>query len=166
MSSGPVIMKFGGTSVGDAEAIGRLVRHIVTARQRGGVVVVVSALSKVTDRLLQLASFAAAGDEAAIQAGVTELEERHARVVREVVNNPEVLLATISRELAELRNLLHAVATLKDASPRTRDAIAAFGELLSSRIVVGACEARGCPRSGRIHAASSSPTTPSARPCR
>ena len=145
MSSGPVIMKFGGTSVGDAEAIGRLVRHIVTARQRGGVVVVVSALSKVTDRLLQLSSFAAAGDEAAIQAGVTELEERHARVVREVVNNPEVLLATISRELAELRNLLHAVATLKDASPRTRDAIAAFGELLSSRIVVGACEASGLP---------------------
>jgi len=145
MSSGPVIMKFGGTSVGDAEAIGRLVRHIVTARQRGGVVVVVSALSKVTDRLLQLASFAAAGDEAAIQAGVTELEERHARVVREVAHNPEVLLATISRELAELRNLLHAVATLKDASPRTRDAIAAFGELLSSRIVVGACEASGLP---------------------
>ena len=54
MSSGPVIMKFGGTSVGDAEAIGRLVRHVSAERARRNVVVVVSALSKVTDRLLQM----------------------------------------------------------------------------------------------------------------
>jgi aspartate kinase len=137
------ILKFGGTSVGDAEAIGRLVRHVSAARQRGGAVVVVSALSGITDKLLQLASAAAAGDEAAIQAGVVELHERHERVARQVTADAASLVAGIASELDELRNLLHAVATLKDASPRTRDAIAAFGELLSSRIVVGACLASG-----------------------
>ena len=145
MSSGPVVMKFGGTSVGDAEAIGRLVRHVTSAHKQGGVVVVVSALSKVTDRLLHLASLAAAGDEEAITAGVSELIERHAAVAHDVVKDPDALVALITGELAELRNLLHAVATLRDASPRTRDAIAAFGELLSSRIVEGACASEGLP---------------------
>ena len=145
MGSGPVVMKFGGTSVGDSEAIGRLVRHVAAARQKGEVVVVVSALSKVTDRLLQLSSFAAGGDEDAISAGVAELHDRHTEVARQVVRDVGAVAADISRETSELRNLLHAVATLKDASPRTRDTIAAFGELLSSRIVVGACEAAGLP---------------------
>ncbi|MGH9373400.1 MAG: aspartate kinase, partial [Vicinamibacterales bacterium] len=143
VESGPVILKFGGTSVGDTEAIGRLVRHVAAARQRQTVVVVVSALSGITDRLFQLASAAAAGDEAAIRAGIVELQERHARVARQVAADPDSLTELMTGELAELRNLLHAVATLKDASPRTRDAIAAFGELLSSHIVEGACAASG-----------------------
>ena len=148
MSAGPVIMKFGGTSVGDAAAIGRLVKQVSAACQRGSVVVVVSALSKVTDRLLQLASFAAAGDEGAIKVGVMELQHRHGEVAREVSPDSPALIASIEAELGELRNLLHAVATLKDASPRTRDAIAAFGELLSSRIVAAACDAAGLPAIG------------------
>lgn len=145
MSSGPVIMKFGGTSVGDAEAIGRLVRHVSAAHARGGVVVVVSALSKVTDRLLHLASSAAVGDEDVIRAGVSDLAERHVRVAREVVSNADPVIELITEQATELRNLLHAVATLKDASPRTKDAIAAFGEILSSRIVEGACASAGLP---------------------
>jgi aspartate kinase len=143
MGSGPVILKFGGTSVGDAEPIARLVRHVSAARQRNDAVVVVSALSGVTDKLLQMASAAAAGDEAAIQAGILELQKRHARVAGQVAPEARSLIDLIAHELDELRNLLHAVATLKDASPRTRDAIAAFGELLSSRIVEGACAASG-----------------------
>ena len=72
MSAGPVVLKFGGTSVGDAEAIGRLVRHVSAAHAHAGAVVVVSALSGVTDRLLQPggdAAAAAATDETMVQAG-------------------------------------------------------------------------------------------------
>ena len=145
MGPGPVVMKFGGTSVGDAEAIGRLVRHVASAREKSGVIVVVSALSGITDRLLQLASAAAAGQEQQIHAGIAELLERHVAVVRQVTPNAEALERLMAEQLGELRNLLHAVATLRDASPRTRDAIAAFGELLSSRIVEGACAAAGLP---------------------
>ena len=145
MVSGPMVLKFGGTSVGDAEAIGRLLKHVTAARQRGPVVVVVSALSGVTDRLLQLASAASGGDQSAIATGIAELEERHGRVVRDVSPAPGPLLQTIAADVDELRGLLHAVGILKDASPRTRDAIAAFGELLSSRIVEGAASAAGLP---------------------
>ena len=145
MSSGPIILKFGGTSVGDAEAIGRLLRHVSAAQQRGRVVVVVSALSGITDKLLQLATAAAAGDEASADSGLAELRDRHIRVAREVAGGPDDLMEFLDRQLGELRGLLHAVCTLKDASPRTRDAIAAFGELLSSRIVEAACQAAGLP---------------------
>ena len=145
MQPGRVILKFGGTSVGDAEAIDRLVRHVSAARERGQAVVVVSALSGVTDQLLQLASAAASGDERTAKAGVTELQNRHAAVARQVTSEFDALIDFLERQLVELRSLLHAVATLKDASPRSRDAIAAFGELLSSRIVTAACLAQGLP---------------------
>ena len=145
MQPGRVILKFGGTSVGDAEAIGRLVRHVSAARERGQAVVVVSALSGVTDRLLQLTSAAATGDERTAKAGVTELQNRHAAVARQVTTEFDALIDFLERQIVELRSLLHAVATLKDASPRSRDAIAAFGELLSSRIVTAACLAQGLP---------------------
>ena len=71
MSPGPVVLKFGGTSVADAEAIGRLVRHVTAAHRRARAVVVVSALSGVTDRLFNLAAAAAVADEPAIAAGST-----------------------------------------------------------------------------------------------
>jgi aspartate kinase len=145
MSPGPVVLKFGGTSVGDAEAIGRLVRHVTAARGPAGAAIVVSALSGVTDRLFNLAAAAAAGDENIVLAGVAELQQRHEHVARQIVPESQPLCEIVAREIAELRNLLHAISTLKDASPRARDAVAAFGELLSSRMTEAACRAAGLP---------------------
>ena len=146
MSPGPVVLKFGGTSVGDPEAIGRLVRHVSTAHASGSAVVVVSALSGVTDRLFNLAAAAAATDEKIVLAGLGELQQRHEQVARQVVPDAaDALCEVLAAEAIELRNLLHAIGTLKDASPRARDAVAAFGELLSSRIVEATCRAAGLP---------------------
>ena len=145
MSPGPVVLKFGGTSVADAEAIGRLVRHVGAAHRRARAVVVVSALSGITDRLLHLAAAAAAADEAAVAAGLDELQQRHDAVAHQAAPDSAALRVRIAADVAELRNLLHAIGTLKDPSPRTRDAVAAFGELLSSRIVEAACQAAGLP---------------------
>jgi len=145
MSARPAVLKFGGTSVGDAEAIGRLVRHVSTAHANAGAAVVVSALSGVTDRLFNLAAAAAATDEKIVLAGVDELQRRHEQVARLIVKDSDPLCAVIATEIAELRNLLHAIGTLKDASPRARDAVASFGELLSSRMTVAACRAAGLP---------------------
>jgi aspartate kinase len=145
MSPGPVVLKFGGTSVGDAEAIGRLLRHVSAAHAGASAVVVVSALSGVTDRLSNLAAAAAATDEKIVLAGVAELQQRHEQVARQVVPDADALCEVLASEATELRNLLHAIGTLKDPSPRARDAVAAFGELLSSRIVEAACRAAGLP---------------------
>lgn len=145
MTPGPVVLKFGGTSVGDGEAIGRLLRHVSAARTRGAAVVVVSALSGVTDRLLQLATAAAAGEAAAVEEGLSELRDRHAGLAHQVARQASGLEDLIVADLTELGNLLRAVGTLKDVSARTRDAIAAYGELLSSRIIEGAAAAAGIP---------------------
>ena len=142
MEARPLVMKFGGTSVGDAEAIGRLARHVAAAAS-GGVVVVVSALSGVTDRLLSLAASAAKGDTAVVTAGLADLRARHLAVAADVAprqNGP--LGAAIDAHMDELVAVLRAVTTLRDASPRALDTIAATGELLSSRIVeAGLCAA-------------------------
>src|SRR5688572_25702032 len=146
MSPGRVGLNFGGTSVGDAEAFGRLVRHVSAAHLEAGAVVVVSALSGVTDRLFALAAAAAATtDEKAVLAGVAELQQRHEHVARQIVPDAAALCEVIAAEIAELRNLLHAIGTLRDAGPRARDAVAAFGELLSSRMTDAACRAAGLP---------------------
>jgi aspartate kinase len=145
MDARPLVMKFGGTSVGDPEAIARLVRHVRTALEgHGGVLVVVSALSGVTDRLLALASSAACGDTELVAAGLTELRARHLAVARQVApDHVEPLSIHLERHLDELLGVLRAVATLRDASPRALDTIAATGELLSSRIVDAALSSAG-----------------------
>jgi aspartate kinase len=145
MDARPLVMKFGGTSVGDPEAIVRLVRHVGTALEgNAGVLVVVSALSGVTDRLLALASSAACGDTELVAAGLTELRARHLAVARQVApDHVEPLSIHLERHLDELLGVLRAVATLRDASPRALDTIAATGELLSSRIVVAALSSAG-----------------------
>jgi aspartate kinase len=136
----PLVMKFGGTSVADAAAIARLIGHVRAAREtEQGIAVVVSAMSGVTDTLLSLAADAATGTASVIGPGVASLQQRHLDTAAAVAPLQfEGLRATIARELDELRVLLQAVATLRDASPRALDTIAAFGELLSSRIVLAA----------------------------
>ena len=101
MSPGPVVLKFGGTSVGDAEAIGRLVRHVSAAHAGSSAVVVVSALSGVTDRLFNLAAAAAATDEMIVLAGVAELQQRHEQVARQVVPAADALCEVLASEATD-----------------------------------------------------------------
>ena len=143
----PVIMKFGGTSVADAAAIRRLVDHVVAERRRGALpVVVVSALAGVTNDLLGAASAAAAPDGAP-DAVLDGLRRRHLAVAAEAAAPADAddLAREISGRFDELGAVVRAVRTLKDASPRALDAIAATGELLSGRIVQAALTASGVP---------------------
>jgi aspartate kinase len=139
-------MKFGGTSVGDADAIGRLVRHVSAKAAVQPVVVVVSALSGVTDRLLALATQAEADEAASVADGLAELRRRHTDVANGAANRSSAAaLKAIVSQLGELQGVLHAISTLRDASPRARDLIAATGEQMSSRIVVAALCDAGLP---------------------
>jgi aspartate kinase len=140
------VMKFGGTSVGDGAAIRRVVEIVRSEIARGSApVVVVSAMSGVTDRLLTLAREAAAGDRESVQKGLDELSARHLDTVRQLLtpSRKEVLDAAIRAQFEELRSVLTALAILREASPRSLDGIAAVGELLSSRAVAAALEEAG-----------------------
>jgi aspartate kinase len=138
-----IVMKFGGTSVKDPEAVRRVV-HVV-GRERRPRLVVVSALSKVTDALLEAARLAERGDEAGARQAVQALHRRHeemAGLVRATERRAD-LLAAVDALFDELTAIVRALAVVEEVSPRSADAILAFGELASSRIVAAALEDAG-----------------------
>ncbi len=140
-----IVMKFGGTSVKDAEAVRRVAR--VVGGEKKARLVVVSALAKVTDALLEVARLAEAGDAAAAREAVRALHRRHeemAALVR-ATERRAGLLAAIDALFEELEGIVRALAVVEEVSPRSADAIVAFGELASSRIVAAALEDAGLP---------------------
>ena len=144
------VLKFGGTSVADADAIRRVVAIVAEERRAKvieGPVVVVSALGGVTDKLLEVAALARRGDAAHALALVDQLYARHLETLAALAPGehggpvPEAVDALF----AQLRAIAGAVAVLHEASPRSLDAIAAIGELASSRIVTAALQSAGIP---------------------
>jgi len=135
-----IICKFGGTSVADGPAITRLI-DIVRARVPERPVIVVSALARVTDMLLNLARRAGMADQAELEGGVSTLLERHEQVARDVPGGA-VALDAISADAAALRQELGCVRR-RMATPAELDAIAGRGELWSSRLVAAALAGAG-----------------------
>lgn len=151
-----VVMKFGGTSVANAEAIERLfaitrAQRQADAQQEGGdargPIVVVSALSGVTDRLLGIAAEAAAGDAEGALDNLRALRDRHVAIADVIVApvEREQVTRVVNREFDELGRIVQALAVLREVSPRWLDAIAATGEIVSSRIVASALSSRALP---------------------
>lgn len=128
------VLKFGGSSVGTAESI-QFVKNIVE-RAGSPTIVVVSALGGVTDQLLALTRLAAKGDETYV-AQLNELVARHHDLINQVIDadkRPQ-LLQRVNALLDELRSILHGVCLIQDLTPKTSDAIVAYGERISSEIV-------------------------------
>jgi aspartate kinase len=144
-----VVQKFGGTSVADPAAIGRLIEIVRAARTRDGrgPAVVVSAMSGVTDALLGIAATAGAGKEADALARVAQLRERHLTAARELApnHNDGSLPGHLDEQFDQLAAIVKALTVLREVSPRTLDVVAAMGELLSSRIVTAALVEAGLP---------------------
>ena len=145
--TGPIVMKFGGTSVADAEAIARVVGIVKGARESSGLppVVIVSAMSGVTDCLLELTE--GSGTPARCPRAQrccrlvpTPLRSGRARCCR--LSSRPMSLAEIGSQLDDLRALLKATGILRAASPSAHDAIAASGELMNSRHPRGGARAR------------------------
>jgi aspartate kinase len=135
-----IVMKFGGTSVKDVAAVQRLVGTV--KREGRPRAVVVSALSKVTDALIETGRLAEAGDANAARESVRALHRRHVDMA-ELVSEPNrraELVAALDALFAELEAIVRALAVVEEVSPRSADTIVAFGELASSRIVAAALE--------------------------
>ncbi len=140
-----IVMKFGGTSVQDPEAV-RRVAQVVAAEARPRLVVV-SALSKVTDALLAVARLAERGEAEAVGDAVRALRARH-EAMATLVRAPErraELVGALDAAFGELEAVAHALAVVRDVSPRSCDALVAVGELASSRIVAAALADSGLP---------------------
>ena len=142
-----IVLKFGGTSVGDAAAI-RRAAAIVASRVERQPVVVVSALAGVTNALIALAEQAAKGHLIGAVRAVEALRERHLTEAEALLGAGQDAVET-SAELSamcdELAHLAEALATLGDLTPRSLDAITSYGEKMSSLLCVAAFSATGLP---------------------
>jgi aspartate kinase len=131
-----IVMKFGGSSVADAESIER-VAGIVRGLLDRQPVVVVSAMAKTTRRLLEAADAAAAGDREGAHAAFDEIETYHRRESHGVVPpaGRQALDAALDPYFNELRIQLDELLATRALTPRAADAVAGFGELLASTIL-------------------------------
>ncbi|MBQ8501144.1 MAG: bifunctional aspartate kinase/homoserine dehydrogenase I [Bacteroides sp.] len=128
------VMKFGGTSVGSVKSILN-VKDIVEAVKEP-VIIVVSALGGITDKLINTSKMAAAGD-ASYEAEYREIVNRHIEMVYTVIPAGEGrtrLLDQVNELLDELKNIFQGIYLIKDLSPKTSDTIVSYGERLSSII--------------------------------
>jgi aspartate kinase len=142
-----IVVKFGGTSVGDADAI-RRATEVVASRANRSPVVVVSAVSGTTTELLALAEQAARGQLIGALRSVEHIRERHIEMceslLRSVATGADTA-AEIAAMCDEIASLAEALTTLGHITPRSLDAVASFGEQMSSLLVTEAFRARGIP---------------------
>ncbi|MGI4968291.1 MAG: bifunctional aspartate kinase/homoserine dehydrogenase I [Janthinobacterium lividum] len=139
------VLKFGGTSVASAENIGKVIAIVTRALAKGPVGLVVSALGGTTDALIGAGRAAAAGDESFRQT-LRQLEGRHLTAAEALLPTPSSqaeIQPWLTAQFAELAGLADGIFALGELSPRTLDRLMSYGELLSSRLVVAAFEARG-----------------------
>jgi aspartate kinase len=142
----PVVMKFGGTSVEDADAINRTVKIVQSRVARGQrPVVVVSAMAKVTDQLLAGAKAAGRGDRNGALAISSRLRNRHCDTSALLLpaNRNGELQNWIQREFESIDEILRGLSAVGELTPRTNDMVVSFGERLSSRMVAEAFRDRG-----------------------
>ncbi len=128
------VIKFGGTSAGSVESILN-VKKIVESQQEP-VIVVVSALGGITDKLIKTGNMAYEGDTL-YQKAFLEIAERHEEMINSVIpagKDRDTLLVVVRALLEELRSIYQGVYLIRDLSPKTQAAIVSYGERISSRI--------------------------------
>ncbi len=148
-TSQTLVMKFGGTSVGTTQAFKQVSAIIQDAlREWGRLVVVTSALSGVTNLLLECATQAAKGDLETLNTTKTILEERHLQIAHDLIEDPErleMVKQSINQLIATFQNLCSAISILGEASPRALDAVASLGERMCIQLLAAACSETGIP---------------------
>ncbi|MFD2603654.1 bifunctional aspartate kinase/homoserine dehydrogenase I [Flavobacterium suzhouense] len=130
------ILKFGGSSVANAQNIAQCISIIKNKKQNNSVAVIVSAFGGVTDMLLQSAKHAS-NKETDYQQLLQQIENRHIEVVKSLIpaTGQSAVLSHVKRELNQLETLLDGCYLLGELSERTKDLIMSFGEVLSSYII-------------------------------
>ena len=131
------VLKFGGTSVGSVKSILSLKRIVENEAKHQPVVVVVSALGGITDKLLATSRLARIGDDQ-WKEEFDSMVNRHHKMIDTIIDDTkarEDLFNTVDALLEQLRSIYFGVYLIHDLSEKTQDAIVSYGERLSSNIV-------------------------------
>lgn len=137
------VLKFGGTSVKDATNISKVI-EIVTHQRDKDIIMVVSALGGITNRLIEASNLAENGNEQ-YKSLLTEIENRHYDVVKALihVNRQSSVIAKVKMLLNELEDVLRGILLVQEVTPRMLDMVQSFGERLSSAIIKEAFTDKG-----------------------
>ncbi len=131
------VMKFGGTSVGSVKSIESLRKIVEKEAKKQPVIVVVSALGGITDKLIATSKMAENGNEA-WRILYEEIVDRHYKMIDTIITDNAIrveLFATVDTLLEQLKSILFGVFLVHDLSKKSYDAIVSYGERLSSHIV-------------------------------
>ncbi|HVX65795.1 MAG TPA: aspartate kinase [Bryobacteraceae bacterium] len=142
-----LVMKFGGTSVGSAERMAVAARLSEQQQERRPVAIVVSAMSKVTDLLLETLKRAEGGDEAGVASNIEKLRKRHRETCVALLpeDRHEQILERMLAIIAEFERIASGICLLGEAPPRAVDEAVATGERLSTLLVAARLECDGTP---------------------
>ena len=137
-----IVMKFGGTSIATGENIRRVAKIVAdNAKKDQRVVVVVSALAGITNKLVEEAEQAKKKDENQIQEFTEKLVEKHVATAAEAIKNNSIkkeVEQAIRKTVSELEKVLTGICYVGEITPKSRDYVLSFGERLSAPIVWGA----------------------------
>ena len=138
------VLKFGGSSVANAENINKVVSIVGQNLQKDKTVLVVSAFGGVTDLLLSAARLASQGDESYSEQ-LSVIEKRHLTAVQELipVARQSSLLSAVKKQCNEIEDICNGIFLLRELSALTRDRMVSYGELLSSQIIAAKFIAEG-----------------------
>jgi len=145
------ILKFGGSSVANAENINKVIQIVTQSPKRRNDIVVVSALGGVTDDLIRLATFASKG-ESDYQLLFKSLCKKHNEVIKKLIKpmpigrqakNHKSVLKEAREKYDELEKILQGIFLIKELSLRSLDVVMSFGEQLSAQIIGEAINSRG-----------------------
>jgi aspartate kinase len=138
-------MKFGGTSVEDAIAMEQVIA-IVKTKLSQQPMVIASAMAKITNTLVECAQFAHRGQEAEALALVNDvLAKRHHEAITQLIRGSlqrKLLQDALDKYIDEIKTLIHGLAILGELSPRSLDAMASYGERLSTMLLTAAMQER------------------------
>lgn len=136
------VMKFGGTSVGSVNSILNLKAIVEKAALEENVIVVVSALGGITDKLIRTANMAVGGDTA-FNKEFQEIVTRHHELINAIINDESkrtALLQEVDMLLNELNNIYQGLALINNLAPKSEATIVSYGERISSRITAALIE--------------------------
>ena len=138
------VLKFGGTSVANAENINKVVAIVKESIKRDTTVVVVSALGGVTDLLLDAAALAADGNEL-YKEKLATIELRHIDAVKQLIPvvQQSQLLSLVKKSCNEIEDICNGIFLLRELTARSKDRIGSYGECLSSQIIAAKFNADG-----------------------
>lgn len=138
------VLKFGGTSVGSSENINKVIKIVNNASENDAVVVVVSAVGGITDKLMNASSKAISKD-LDYKSDFNTLKQQHIEIIDALLTGAslESTKDIILEKLSELEKLLDGIYLINELSPQTTDKLLSFGELMSSLIIFEAMQQEG-----------------------